>query len=148
MSQLLIKRPQAYTQADLSSCIICGIEIKSESIQKGMARIKCDSCQEETKKLIGRIRYWERKVLSTSRKIKTHCIHGHEFSSSNSIYRKDGQRLCRTCKNNRNLLYQRKTNQSLRYQFQHNKRAFFRIRVSREEFEKIKHIIKRKEWMN
>lgn len=148
MSQLLVKRPQSYTQAQVSYCVLCNIEIKTESTQKGIARIKCDSCIKETKRLVDRIRYWERKVLSTSRKIKTHCIHGHQFTPENSRYRKDGKRFCRTCQNNRNRIYQRETKQSLKYQFQHKNKAFFRIKVSREEFEKIKHIIHRKEWMS
>jgi hypothetical protein len=29
---------------------------------------------------------------------KTHCIHGHEFTSENTLVRKNGGRTCRTCK--------------------------------------------------
>lgn len=147
MSQMLVKRPQAYTSAEVSNCVLCGSLIKTESTQKGIERIKCDSCIKETKRLVVRIRYWERKVFSTSRQIKTHCINGHEFTLENSVYRKDGQRTCRTCRNQRNRIYQQKTKQSLKYQYANKKSPFFRIRVSREEFEKIKHIIKREEWV-
>jgi len=36
---------------------------------------------------------------------KTHCQHGHEFSKENTIIRKTGQRLCRTCSNDWNRKY-------------------------------------------
>jgi hypothetical protein len=30
---------------------------------------------------------------------KTHCVHGHEFTSQNTIHTKAGKRACRTCMN-------------------------------------------------
>ena len=32
------------------------------------------------------------------RKKITHCLHGHEYNAENSIIRKNGYRICRTCK--------------------------------------------------
>lgn len=29
---------------------------------------------------------------------KTHCIHGHEFSAANTVWRSNGQRKCRACR--------------------------------------------------
>ena len=141
-----ILKPQSYTQANVNQCISCEKSINSESLQKGIPRTKCDACKKDTDRLVNRIRYWERKVLSSSRKIKTHCIHGHEFTPQNSVYRKDGIRLCRTCKNIRNLIYQKNTNQALQYYYSHKKSPNFRIKVSQEEFDKIKNIIQRPWW--
>ena len=37
--------------------------------------------------------------LQAKNKRKTHCIRGHEFTDSNTYFRKDGGRTCNTCRN-------------------------------------------------
>ncbi len=34
---------------------------------------------------------------SEANAIKTHCIHGHEFTHENTLIKRDGKRSCRTC---------------------------------------------------
>lgn len=41
---------------------------------------------------------------SAINKRKTHCIHGHSFTKSNTIRYKDGYRRCKTCEINRRKL--------------------------------------------
>lgn len=37
--------------------------------------------------------------MANSYGLRTHCSHGHEFTPENTLQRKDGGRVCRTCKN-------------------------------------------------
>lgn len=39
---------------------------------------------------------------------KTHCAKGHPFSPSNTIIRKDGARICKTCRNASAAQYRQK----------------------------------------
>jgi hypothetical protein len=39
--------------------------------------------------------------LAVARAARTHCIHGHEFTDENTFVRRDGSRICRACKRDR-----------------------------------------------
>jgi hypothetical protein len=39
--------------------------------------------------------------LSAINAVKTHCIHGHEFTEANTYVERDGSRCCVTCKRRR-----------------------------------------------
>lgn len=45
---------------------------------------------------------------------KTHCIHGHEFTSENTIQRNGGGRKCRRCNNITSNAYQKRKRQTQR----------------------------------
>ena len=38
--------------------------------------------------------------IGAGRQYKTHCVRGHEFTTTNTIERRSGQRACRACHNN------------------------------------------------
>lgn len=83
----------------------------------------CEICMNEEKKLDWAIhrgkKYsrnredWIRMCrschVSYDHKLKTHCIHGHEYTEQNS-YVANGKRWCRTCRNiaNRKLYWKKK----------------------------------------
>lgn len=40
-------------------------------------------------------------AIAARRRQATHCKRGHEFTAENTIWRRNGRRMCRTCQNDR-----------------------------------------------
>ncbi len=49
------------------------------------------------------------EAKSALNKLKSHCKHGHEFNSQNTVIRRDGNRLCSTCR----TIYNRKKSEQI-----------------------------------
>lgn len=49
-----------------------------------------------------------RETVCAPKVFATHCIHGHAFTSDNTIFRKNGTRCCRKCSYMRDRIYRQR----------------------------------------
>lgn len=67
---------------------------------------RCDDCCEASTRE-RRMRRQRSAGTVPHNRDKTHCVHGHEYSSENTLIRPDGSRSCRACNRIRNRGYAR-----------------------------------------